>query len=298
MATGETKTVLAGVDGSAQSIDAMALAMALAPHLGARARAAYVHPLGESDRAVSDPLYRNALDELASFVRAHMREPGAPLDARPLSVIEERFPARGLADEARRRGAPLIAVGASHRSQLGRALFGGTAERLMTGSPCPVAVAPKGYANQVARLRTIGCAFDGSAEARAALAWARTLAGAAGCDLRILTVHKPQLAALPAYHGLPTVATDEAAQRELRRRLIVAIREVEADGVSVEGVMLEGRPASLLQEQSADLDLLVAGSRGYGPSRAVLVGSVSRALVRNPSCPVVVMPRDSEDGES
>jgi nucleotide-binding universal stress UspA family protein len=295
MATGETKTVLAGVDGSAQSIDAMALAMVLAPHLGARARAAYVHPLGESERAVSDPLYRNALDELASFVRVHMREPGAPLDARTLSVIEERFPARGLADEARRRGSPLVAVGASHRSQLGRALFGGTAERLMTGSPCPVAVAPKGYANHVTRLGTIGCAFDGSAEARAALVWAKALAGAARCDLRILTVHKPQPAAVPAYHGLPMVATDEAAQRELRRRLVVAIREVEADGVSVEGLMLEGRPASLLQEHSAELDLLVAGSRGYGPSRAVLVGSVSRALVRNPSCPVVIMPRNGDE---
>jgi len=41
MATGDTKTGLAGVDGSPQSIDAMALAMVLAPHLGARARAAY-----------------------------------------------------------------------------------------------------------------------------------------------------------------------------------------------------------------------------------------------------------------
>src|ERR1051325_8110854 len=98
MAT-ETRTALAGVDGSAQSIDAMALATALAPRLGATARAAYVHPLGESERAVSDPVYRNALDEIGNFVRLHMREPGAPLDARPLSVIEERFPARGLADE-------------------------------------------------------------------------------------------------------------------------------------------------------------------------------------------------------
>src|SRR4051812_5962060 len=100
MATGETKTVLAGVDGSLESIDAMALARALAPLLRAEALAAYVHPLGDSERAVSDPLYRNALDELASFVRVHMGERGAPLDARPLTVIEERFPARGLAHEA------------------------------------------------------------------------------------------------------------------------------------------------------------------------------------------------------
>jgi len=62
--------------------------------------------------------------------------------------------------------------------------------------------------------------------------------------------------------------------------------------------MLEGRPVSLLQEQSSDLDLLVTGSRGYGPSRAALLGSVSRSLVRNASCPVVVMPRDNNDERS
>jgi nucleotide-binding universal stress UspA family protein len=295
MATDQTNKVLAGVDGSVESIDAMALAMALAPLLGAKALAAYVHPIGQSERAMSDPLYRNAVDELASFVRVYLGKRGAPLDERPLTVIGDRSPARGLAHEARRRQSPLIALGASHRSQLGRALLGGTAERLLPESPSPVAVAPKGFANHVARLGTIGCAYDGSGESRAALTWAKALAGAARCNLRILTVHKPQGGAIPAYHGLPTVATDEAAQRELRRRLVVAIREVEADGVSVEGLMLEGRPASLLQEQSADLDLLVTGSRGYGPSRAALLGSVSRALVRNASCPVVVMPRDDDE---
>ena len=276
----------------------MALAMALAPRLGATAHAAYVHPLGESERAVSDPLYRNALDELASFVRVHMRERDAPLDKSPLTVIGERSPARGLAHEARRGQSPLITLGASHRSQLGRAFFGGTAERLLSGSPCPVAVAPKGYANHVSRLGTIGCAFDGSAEARPALGWAKALARAARCNLRILTVHKPQLAVIPAYHGVPMVASDEAVERELGRRLAVAVREVEADGVAVEGAMLEGRPVSLLQEQSSDLDLLVTGSRGYGPSRAALLGSVSRSLVRNASCPVVVMPRDNNDERS
>src|SRR3954471_22791551 len=277
MAAGDTKTVLVGVDGSAQSVDAMALAMELAPLLGGTALAAYVHPLGESERAISDPVYRNALDELASFVRVHMGKPGAPLDERPLTVIEERSIARGLAEEARRRRSPLIALGASHRSQLGRVFLGGTAERLLSGSPCPVAVAPKGYAEQGARLGTIGCAFDGSVEARAALAWAKAPAGAAHCTLRLLTVHKPQLGAIPAYHGVPMIAAQEAAQHELDRRLAVATREVEAEGIAVEGLMLEGQPTSLLQEQSADLDLLVTGSRGYGPSRSVLLGSVSKA---------------------
>jgi nucleotide-binding universal stress UspA family protein len=43
--------------------------------------------------------------------------------------------------------------------------------------------------------------------------------------------------------------------------------------------------------ESETLDVLVTGSRGYGAVRAVLLGSVSRALVRGAACPVVVSPR-------
>ena len=36
------------------------------------------------------------------------------------------------------------------------------------------------------------------------------------------------------------------------------------------------------------------GSRGYGPLRAVLLGSVSGRLVREAACPVIVVPRGVE----
>jgi hypothetical protein len=37
--------------------------------------------------------------------------------------------------------------------------------------------------------------------------------------------------------------------------------------------------------------VLVLGSRGYGPLRAVLPGSVSRRVMREARCPVIVLPR-------
>ena len=40
-----------------------------------------------------------------------------------------------------------------------------------------------------------------------------------------------------------------------------------------------------------EIDLLVCGSRGYGPVRRVLLGGVSRRLIRRAACPVVVVPR-------
>ena len=40
-----------------------------------------------------------------------------------------------------------------------------------------------------------------------------------------------------------------------------------------------------------DVDLLVCGSRGYGPPRRVLLGGVSSRLVRRAKVPVAVVPR-------
>jgi len=40
-----------------------------------------------------------------------------------------------------------------------------------------------------------------------------------------------------------------------------------------------------------EVDLLFCGSRGYGPTRRVLLGGVSTRLVRQARRPVVVVPR-------
>jgi hypothetical protein len=37
--------------------------------------------------------------------------------------------------------------------------------------------------------------------------------------------------------------------------------------------------------------MLVCGSRGYGPVRAVLLGAVSRRIVAEAQCAVIVVPR-------
>jgi nucleotide-binding universal stress UspA family protein len=55
--------------------------------------------------------------------------------------------------------------------------------------------------------------------------------------------------------------------------------------------MMKGEPAEALAEAGDDLDLLVAGSRGYGPMRHVLLGSVSARLMRTCPCPLIVVPR-------
>ena len=53
-------------------------------------------------------------------------------------------------------------------------------------------------------------------------------------------------------------------------------------------------PVDALVELSRDVDLLVCGSRGYGPVRSVLLGGVTHSLIRKAQCPVVVVPRGAE----
>ena len=52
-----------------------------------------------------------------------------------------------------------------------------------------------------------------------------------------------------------------------------------------------GNAAEILAEASEELDLLVLGSRGYGPLHSVLVGGVAGRVVREAACPVLVLPR-------
>jgi nucleotide-binding universal stress UspA family protein len=67
-------------------------------------------------------------------------------------------------------------------------------------------------------------------------------------------------------------------------------------GASVETITVaedEGDPAEVLAARSRELDLLVVGSRGYGPVRQVLIGGVSAELMRRAACPVLIVPRSA-----
>jgi nucleotide-binding universal stress UspA family protein len=65
--------------------------------------------------------------------------------------------------------------------------------------------------------------------------------------------------------------------------------ELEPRAVLLEGAVAE----SLAALGPDDVDMLVCGSRGYGPVRRVLLGGVSSPLIRRAQLPVTVVPRPS-----
>ena len=92
--------------------------------------------------------------------------------------------------------------------------------------------------------------------------------------------------------GPPTGTANQVLRRQLHEQLDAAVSALEP-GVEASAELSDGSPAHALRERSGELDLLVLGSRGYGPLRAVLLGSVSSGLVRSAESPVVVVPRDA-----
>jgi nucleotide-binding universal stress UspA family protein len=189
-------------------------------------------------------------------------------------VLRGPSPAWALQTAAEDQAAALIVVASSRpRPSL---LLGSTAQQLLNGSPCPVAAVPPDH--ERAELHTVGAAYAGSEPGREVLRAAVLLARRAGARLRAVTVVKAGGDAEGNYRA--------RAEEQLRAALAAA----GADG-DVDPEVLVGKPAETLTTLSDDVDALVCGSRGYGPLRAVLLGSVSRRVVTAAHCPVIVLPR-------
>jgi nucleotide-binding universal stress UspA family protein len=188
-------------------------------------------------------------------------------------------------------------LGSSRHGKIGRVLAGSTAERLLHGAPCPVAVAPRDFhTDGESTLATIGVGYNGTAEAAAALNATMAMADSLNARVRIIEVvdvmgiGMPAMMAGPGY-VLPPDYHEERTREELRKLVESLPADVE---VEVEPLVAIGEAEQELAEQSGSVDLMVVGSRGYGPHRAVLLGSVSGRLARDAACPVIVVPRGIE----
>lgn len=288
------RTVLVGFDGGEGARDALALAAQLATAIDASLLAVDVYP---HDRWEIPPpgfaeweefLREDAERALAAAEREAEPRP-RQIETRALAASSA---ARGLHESAAEAGADLLVVGSSHRARLGEILAGSVGLRLLQGSPCAVAVAPKGYRERERQgLRDLVVGYDGSAEARVALAAAAELAPRPQARLRVAGVAE----APPVHPIIDADAARRAMADAMRARLETAIDELPA-GIGAEPVLLEGEPAEELAKLGAGADLLLVGSRAYGPLRRVLLGAVSSALMRSAPCPVLVFPRGAEAG--
>ena len=132
---------------------------------------------------------------------------------------------------------------------------------------------------------------DGSKQSIQALRWAARLAAGTGARLdAVLAWEYPMIsgwgsAAVPLTYDLKadmekvlTDAVDTAYGADRPPNLTLTV--------------LEGHPARLLIERSADALMLVVGSRGHGGFTGLLLGSISANVAEHAHCPVLVVHGD------
>jgi nucleotide-binding universal stress UspA family protein len=279
--------IVVGVDDRAGGRDALALAAALTAFTGGelvaiRVYPYEVHPSRPSVAVFQEDLRADATAELERIVA----DSGV---AARRAIVGDTSPARALHHIAETEDADLLVVGSTHRGQIGRVLVGGVTAGVLHHAPCPVAVAPLGYAEHGGQLTTIAVGYDGGLEAEHALLMAGTLAKACGAQVRVLTVSAmPVLAPSPASFEPEWL---EHADERGRETADQALRILEDLDVRASGEVAVGSPLDQLVELSHDVGLVVVGSRGWGPVRRLLLGSTSDRLVREAACPVIAVPR-------
>ena len=289
--------IIVAVDESQGSSDAIALASRLAGITGSTLTLVNVFPYSLEPSRASNREFEDYLRQDSRELLERLRDDHGD-ETVELRAIANPSPSHGLHDLAEQEDADLIVVGSTHTGRAGRVLPGSTAERLLHGASCPVAVAPLGYAQRSANpSAVIGCGYDGSPSSRRALAEAGRLAAATGAQLRAIRVFEPLMYDLPpgntAFGGMASY--NDTLHVRAGEELEAAIATIEADGV--ESKLEVGNAAHVLADASEGLDLLFMGSRGYGPMHAVMVGGVSGQLVREAACPVIVFPRSAGDAE-
>ena len=295
------REILVGYDGSDESRDALALAERLSALTGGTIVLAYVEGLGPYELPsghLAEDVHTRAEDELAR-VAAGLVQRGIAAETRPVAFGS---PAQGLIELAEHDEPEMIAVGASHHGRVAASVAGTVGVKLLHGAPCPVAVATKGFAQRIWSPRTIGVAYDGSPESDLALERARGLARPAQAKVQVIVVAETPgtpFVAVPVDSAEAHAEASQEAHRWLERaRERLGERLGEDRGLEVWGVVLEGEPAPLITHATGQLDLLVIGSRGQGPLRRVLLGSVASHVLTHTACPVIVTPRGVYQAEA
>jgi nucleotide-binding universal stress UspA family protein len=281
--------VVIGYDGSDAAEDAVAFGLTWCRSTGDVPVVATVYP-------EEHPLGAGRVDaEWAAYVRNLGQETldkaqAAAGDAAIYRLVASTSAARGIADLAEDVDAAVILVGGSPKDRIGS-----VTDRLLHGATVPVCVVPEAWhAPDGGVVSKIGVAFVDTKDGHEALRAAVRAANRIPARLVLYSV----AARSTEHYSYIAGRRDEqvfynAARASYTQALDYAVAGVPPQ-LEPEAVLLEGDVVERLGALGTDdVDMLVCGSRGYGPIRRVLLGGVSARLVRRSRLPVMVVPRAS-----
>ncbi|OXM69169.1 universal stress protein [Amycolatopsis vastitatis] len=283
MSAGTPPPIVTGVDGSAESLDAVRWAARTARLRNAPLE--IVHALDVSallaGGVVPPP------DEMVDALRARGR--------RALRTAQELAAAQGVPSAVTRldpdraaqslveasRTAALLVVGSTGHGRLTSLLAGSVAAAVGTHAHCDtVVVRGDSWDEPAAAGRPVVTGIDGSEAGARVLAAALAEARTRRAPLVVLHAW----ADTPPPHPDPRCVT-EAGQRLLGERVLAH----DTGDVEVERVVVHAHPRRELVERSGTAQLVVVGDRGRGGFPGLLLGSTGHALLHHAACPVLLV---------
>ncbi len=185
----------------------------------------------------------------------------------------------------------LTVIGAGRHSWLGSVLLGSTSSFVLHNAATSVLIVH--VPPHVRDRHRVLLATDGSEGATHAGEVLQSITCPGRSDVTVLSV-----IALPLYAGAFPYALSGDLLVEVRRKEAEAAARTEAERLGAAGFTatvqtLTGPPSTSILEAAQDgaYDLVVLGSRGLGPVRRTLLGSVSDAVARHAAATLVGRPR-------
>ena len=282
--------IAAGIDGFPEGRDAAALGQSLAKATGAELMLVAVH--STAPLPTPPELSYGNLRKQSQVMLREVRDSLAP-GARTLTATDHSVP-RALHRVVHRHHCDLLVVGSSRQGPEGRVRIGKRTRQ----SAVPLRVRARSRASRPARQAPARPPPDRRGLRR------RSRVGGRARPRRVDRVRRRRRSACagggrrPASRVRPIgsgrLVEDEwneaisAEMDELRGRAVAAGERIKAQ---LEVEVARGRPADLLLELSQHVDLLVIGSREWGPRARLLLGSTGEALMHDSACAVLAVPR-------
>jgi len=290
-----TKVLLA-TDGSQEAELAAKAAVSLAQKTGSELHVVHVlaWPLDTHDPSSFEPEVRRQLEKVT---RTRLEEAvsrieglGGALEGSHLGLGR---PDAEIIAKAEEIGAGLIVMGSRGFGAMRRVLTGSVSDSVVRHAHCPVLVV---RGEPVVFPTKILLATDGSEEAELAASTTADLARGTGSELHLVYVEPVNYIYEAGGWGtvLPDLPAqlDQGAEERAEARLHEQAQKLrEAGAEIVEAHARVGYPDAEIVGLAGKLGagLVVLGSRGLGPLRRALMGSVSSSVVHHAHCPVLVV---------
>ena len=271
--------------------DGVALASALAQTFSATVDVVLVvreeFPDGHPGRAEYQQLLVSKGEEWVAAAVAALAADG--VSANSTVLVGESF-AESLVSFAEEKSSDLIVVGGARDGFFGGHTIGPVTGALLHSSPIPVALAPRGYAEDPDdSITAITAAVPTKPGDDNPLPFAITLASAAGLAIRMLSL-------VSAENLAETKTAREVRQLQVsaaEENLVVAARAL-PDAPEIESLVADGTTveSALKKLNWDDGDLLVVGSSRFAAPRRIFLGSTAARILAGVDVPVIVVPKD------